>query len=141
MLLTDLDPDGLNIVRCYRFGADSLANDTTTHNNGIHWLGIKTHHVQAAASTTQSQQHRTSISSTTCRDPVSLLSARDRKLARHTLARIAARCPEADTIAEQLRLQTQTMLMMNVKAEMQWLDDAGDLTDWLDEQLVDAMYN
>lgn len=140
MLLADLDPDGLNIVRCYRFGADSLADETTSHNRGIHWLGIKTHHVQSAASTVKSQQRKTSISSTACRDPVSLLSARDRRMARHTLARIAARCPEADPVAEQLRSQTQTMLMMNVKAEMQWLDDAGDLTDWLDEQLVDALY-
>jgi meiotic recombination protein SPO11 len=27
------------------------------------------------------------------------------------------------------------MLMMGVKAEIQWLDEAGDLTDWLDFKL------
>ncbi|RDA95904.1 hypothetical protein CP533_5207 [Ophiocordyceps camponoti-saundersi (nom. inval.)] len=136
LVLTDLDPDGLNIFRCYRFGADGA------HNPGIHWLGIKTRHVQeAAAIVPASQLHqgseslRTSISSTECRDGISLLSARDRRMAAHMLARIAAQCPEGDAEAEVLKLETQTMLMMNVKAEMQWLDDAGDMTRWLDDEL------
>ncbi|RDA88550.1 hypothetical protein CP532_5870 [Ophiocordyceps camponoti-leonardi (nom. inval.)] len=136
LVVTDLDPDGLNIFRCYRFGADGA------HNLGIHWLGIKTRHVQeAAASIPASQLHqrreslRTSISSTECRDGISLLSTRDRRVAAHMLARIAARCPDGDAEAENLKLETQTMLMMNVKAEMQWLDEAGDMSKWLDDEL------
>ncbi|PFH63393.1 hypothetical protein XA68_12357 [Ophiocordyceps unilateralis] len=143
LLLTDLDPDGLNIFRCYRFGTDFVAHDAAAYNPGIRWLGIKTRHVQDAAHQFNQSQRltpsivfKTSISSTGCRDPISHLTARDRKLARHMLARITSRCPEEDAEAEQLKLETQTMLMMNVKAEMQWLDDAGDLISWLDEKLV-----
>ncbi|RCI09419.1 hypothetical protein L249_3758 [Ophiocordyceps polyrhachis-furcata BCC 54312] len=136
LVVTDLDHDGLNIFRCYRFGADG------DHNLGIHWLGINTRHVQEVAAKMpasklhqRSESLKTSISSTECRDGISLLSTRDRRMAVHMLARIAVRCPEGDAEAENLKLETQTMLMMNVKAEMQWLDDAGDMTKWLDDEL------
>lgn len=39
-----------------------------------------------------------------------------------------------DTAMEQMR-DIQYMLMTNVKAEIQAVDDFGDITDWLDQKL------
>ncbi|PHH87376.1 hypothetical protein CDD83_8963 [Cordyceps sp. RAO-2017] len=147
LLLTDFDPYGLNIFRCYRFGADAIGHESATLNPGIRWLGIKTRHIHDFAgssglpvdgSTRLPLHHAASrlpISSTSCRDPTSLLTPRDRKFAVSTLAKVSARGAADDTELERLRRELQTMLMMNVKAEIQWLDDAGNLNEWLDESI------
>lgn len=35
----------------------------------------------------------------------------------------------------ELQRELQVMLMMGIKAEIQWLDEAGNLTEWLDAKL------
>ena len=40
-----------------------------------------------------------------------------------------------DAEMEQM-LELQRMMMLNVKAEIQSVDNYGDITDWLDEKLV-----
>ncbi|EQL00317.1 meiotic recombination protein rec12 [Ophiocordyceps sinensis CO18] len=153
LVLTDFDPDGLNIFRCYRFGSDGTAHESAARSDGIRWLGVKARHIQDLAAVTRNSPVssdgsldvdsqpsarpaacRVSISSTSCRDPISLLTPRDRKLAACTLAKLSARHiddPELERIQRELRV----MLMMGVKAEIQWLDDAGNLERWLDDNI------
>lgn len=153
LVLTDFDPDGLNIFRCYRFGSDGTAHESAARSDGIRWLGVKARHIQDLAAVTRNSPVssdgsldvdsqpsarpaacKVSISSTSCRDPISLLTPRDRKLAACTLAKLSARHiddPELERIQRELRV----MLMMGVKAEIQWLDDAGNLERWLDDNI------
>lgn len=151
--LVDYDPDGLNIFRCYRFRSDAATQETGVTAPGIRWLGIKSQdlleremhldmsitaplgnqQLPNSQSSQESASSRTSISSTECREPVSSLSTRDRKVAVGILEKLsdARNDPEAVEVQREL----QVMLMMGVKAEIQWLDEAGNLTEWLDFKL------
>ncbi|KYK61682.1 hypothetical protein DCS_02825 [Drechmeria coniospora] len=145
-VLADFDPDGLNIFRCYRFGSGALLpGEPATYNPGIRWLGVKAHHMHAGMdiigptrfthhSMSTNPSSRTSVSSTSCRDPVGYLSHRDRTFAKGTLNRIDELVSVDDELAT-LKSELQVMLMMGVKAEIQWLDDAGNLFEWLNEHL------
>ncbi|KAM0264318.1 hypothetical protein ACHAQJ_000808 [Trichoderma viride] len=151
--LVDYDPDGLNIFRCYRFKSDTATQVTGVTAPGIRWLGIKSQdllereiyldmsitsspgsqQLPNSQSSEESASSKTSISSTECREPVSALSTRDRKVAVGILERLldAGDYPEAVEVQREL----QVMLMMGIKAEIQWLDEAGNLTEWLDFKL------
>ncbi|PTB42517.1 hypothetical protein M441DRAFT_137346 [Trichoderma asperellum CBS 433.97] len=151
--LVDYDPDGLNIFRCYRFRSNNAIQETDATTSSIRWLGIKSQdlleyetylnssirHSSASQQLTNSQSSeesnssKTSISSTECRDPVSFLSTRDRKVAVGILEKLLDVKDDAEVVEAQRELQV--MLMMGVKAEIQWLDEAGNLTDWLDFKL------
>jgi meiotic recombination protein SPO11 len=43
-------------------------------------------------------------------------------------------CETDDDVAE-LKLELQIMMVMGVKTEIQWLDEAGNLCEWLDERI------
>lgn len=151
--LVDYDPDGLNIFRCYRFRSGTAIQETDVTAPGIRWLGIKSHdlleyetylnssirHSSASEqlpnsqSSEESNSSKTSISSTECRDPVSLLSARDRKVAVGILEKLLDVRDDPEVVEVQRELRV--MLMMGIKAEIQWLDEAGNLADWLDFKL------
>ncbi|EHK42077.1 hypothetical protein TRIATDRAFT_166457, partial [Trichoderma atroviride IMI 206040] len=153
--LVDYDPDGLNIFRCYRFRSNTAIQETDVTAPGICWLGIKSQDLleyelylntlirhsspsrsQQSPTSQPSQESnssKTSISSTDCRDPVSLLSTRDRKVAVGILEKLLDVKDDAEVVKVQRELQV--MLMMGVKAEIQWLDEAGNLADWLDFKL------
>lgn len=149
-VLTDFDPDGLNIFRCYRFGSDALAHESTAYNTGVRWLGMQARHVHDFNATLQNSPpslerpsngsqsgtgSRASIASTTCRDPVCQLTSRDRKAVKGALERVSARYSD-DVEMVRLRRELQVMLLMGVKAEIQWLDDAGNITEWLDRNIA-----
>lgn len=142
MILVDYDPDGLSIFRCYRYGS---SNQTSIGNPGAQLLGIKTQQVlelqrkapkedsgSYQASTTRWM--RSSVSSTSCRDPITQLTPRDRKLALSTLDSLYDLIHKENESVELVR-ELQTMLMLGVKAEIQWLDESGSLATWLDERL------
>ncbi|KAK6453036.1 hypothetical protein FP744_10009288 [Trichoderma asperellum] len=151
--LVDYDPDGLNIFRCYRFRSNNAIQETDATAPSIRWLGIKSQdlleyetylnssirHSSASQqlansqSSEESNSSKTSISSTECRNPVSFLSTRDRKVAVGILEKLLDVKDDAEVVEAQRELQV--MLMMGVKAEIQWLDEAGNLTDWLDFKL------
>lgn len=147
MVLVDCDPDGLNIWRCYRRGP--LRPGTGIVN--MHWLGIRTTQtLQPGAKapglipdygTTEGSQlshssssQRSGISATATRDPVTQLSQRDRKMAMGMLKRLQDSDSE-DGQQLDLMWELRTMLMLGVKAEIQWLDEAGSLTEWLDREM------
>ncbi|KAL7919135.1 Spo11/DNA topoisomerase VI subunit A [Trichoderma austrokoningii] len=151
--LVDYDPDGLNIFYCYRFKSNTAIQETDVMAPGIRWLGIRSQDLleieiyfnnatrQPSASqqlpSSQSSQEscssKASISSTECRDPISSLSTRDRKVAVGVLEKLLDVKDDLEVV--QIQLELQIMLMMGVKAEIQWLDEAGNLTDWLDFKL------
>ena len=147
--LVDFDPDGLNIYRCYRYGSRGLKAFSQPCTN-MQWLGIKSFHLlqfhnmscelsnemnpSDSQSHGSSQTPRPSIASTNCRDPISPLTNRDRKHALATLQRHSA-TSGMSLDASELRHELQVMLMMGVKSEIQWLDDGGVMTDWLDNQV------
>ena len=63
------------------------------------------------------------------------LTTHDRKTAQRIFKALTARGDEFDhEETEQLR-EIQVMLMLNVKAEIQAIDNMGDLSDWLDEKI------
>ncbi|KAM4066577.1 type IIB DNA topoisomerase domain-containing protein [Hirsutella rhossiliensis] len=132
LVLTDFDPDGLNIFRCYRFGSDGAAHESAAQNRGLRWLGVKARHLQEFPLAPHAS--RASISSTSCRDPISQLTARDRKLATRTLLNLSTLCTD-DPELERLQRELRRMLMMGIKAEIQWLDNAGNLGGWLDDNI------
>jgi meiotic recombination protein SPO11 len=66
---------------------------------------------------------------------MSPLTQRDRKKAMEVMRAVCAGeglgRDEADVM-----LQLQRMLMLNIKAEIQAVDNHGDMADWLDEKLA-----
>lgn len=75
------------------------------------------------------------ISSTACREPISQLSLRDRKIALSTLRKVS---DSQDDLGE-VKRELQVMLMVGIKVEMQWLDESGDMSGWLDEHVGRAL--
>lgn len=156
MILVDCDPDGLNILFFYRYGSNTQRRATSVAITG--W-GIKTSHILDTGNrafvdnndrgrnrrrvrtdedmSTDSSQNSASgipISSTACREPVTQVSMRDRKLAIGTLKKLSA-LPQADNFAAELKMELQRMLMLGVKTEIQWLDESGSITQWLDREM------
>lgn len=63
------------------------------------------------------------------------LTPNDRKTCQRIFKAITARGDELDhEETEQLR-ELQVMLLLNVKAEIQAIDNMGDLSDWLDDKI------
>ncbi|KAK4224273.1 meiotic recombination protein rec12 [Podospora fimiseda] len=67
-------------------------------------------------------------------DSVAALTQNDRKKAMDILKDICSSENMDGDVPEQM-LELQRMLMLNIKAEIQAVDNYGDLTDWLDERL------
>lgn len=142
MILVDCDPDGFNIFFCYRYGSNRQRQSSIITVNG--W-GIKTGHILETGKETiadgnmgenssRNSSLASSISSTACREPVSQLSHRDRKLAISTLNKVND-LTRNDDVAEELKAELQRMLMLGVKTEIQWLDESGSITQWLDREM------
>lgn len=62
------------------------------------------------------------------------LSKRDRKVAVGIIQKLEDTEPE-DEQAKELMRELKIMLVLGVKAEIQWLDEAGSLTEWLDLEM------
>lgn len=156
-VLADYDVDGLNIARSYRYSVDPTSRNQPTLNPGIQWLGITTAQVLDLASSdpgllqNDSEQPMdkddsggevplaTGLGSTDCRGPVSQLTARDRKVAVGVLSALSKHAA-ADLVAEMLMSELQRMLLLGVKCEIQWLDESGNIVDWLDRELSKRLH-
>lgn len=64
----------------------------------------------------------------------SQLTTRDRKLAHEMVSRLSGSLDMRGEHEEHLR-ELQVMLMLNVKAEIQAVDNLGDITEWIDNKL------
>ncbi|KAI4635250.1 uncharacterized protein J4E87_000200 [Alternaria ethzedia] len=134
--LMDLDPDGIAILSTYKYGSYRLAHEDVTSTDtatpglpNIRWLGVKSHHMSG---TSLGEVH-TETSTKSQLQGLMRLTARDRNK--------AARMLEWNLCAEEgpekgWRQELQTMLMLNVKAEIQILDEMpGGLVSWLSDRL------
>ena len=69
-------------------------------------------------------------------EPLLKLTTRDRKMAISMLHGLCAKGDDADEEEMNQVRELQMMLMLNIKAEIQVVDNHGDITHWLDEKLV-----
>ncbi|KAI7777748.1 hypothetical protein LA080_003095 [Diaporthe eres] len=143
----DCDPHGIEIMRTYKYGSQRLSHEENTRVPGLQWLGVKIDDILRAnppaveedgsqSSPGQaSQSSQSSFGLLSQADSLMPLTTNDRKTAQRIFGAITARGNELDhEETEQLR-EIQVMLMLNVKAEMQAIDNMGDLSDWLDERI------
>ncbi|KAF4837556.1 Meiotic recombination protein rec12 [Colletotrichum siamense] len=129
--LVDFDPYGVNIMRCYSHGSRGHAHEVGVTVPSMQWLGIKSGdllgrrdlEVDDDAAFSRQQQSESSFESTDA------LKERDRKIAKTLLGNIP---DDLDEYSIECRRELQIMLFLNVKAEIQAVDDAGDISNWLD---------
>ncbi|KAJ3542404.1 hypothetical protein NM208_g4107 [Fusarium decemcellulare] len=144
LALVDYDPDGVKILKCYRYGSDKLGHEANLDTQAIQWLGIKsdqlmqncvaTDHSRSDAHNTRSQSSQMSITSTSCREPISYLNLRERAAAVSTLKKLSG-FSSSDIEVLEMRRELQVMIALGVKAEIEWLDESGDLCQWLDREI------
>lgn len=152
--LVDLDPDGLSILRCYQHGSESLSHESHANIPSMEWLGIKTGHIRQfdisqpregpegnESPTLHTSNPRSPVTSTGCKDAFRYLTVRDRELAARNLKKIVGvgQQREGDPATMETKGELQSMLMLGVKAEIEWLDESGDLFTWLDRELKNAL--
>ncbi|KAH7079721.1 meiosis-specific topoisomerase Spo11 [Paraphoma chrysanthemicola] len=134
--LVDSDPDGIAILSTYKYGSYRLAHEDVALSATpglslptIRWLGVKSHHIIR----TPVGECDTSPTTRLGLQGLMRLTARDRNK--------VSRMLEWDLCAEDgpeqgWRSELQTMLMLNIKAEMQILDEMpGGLVSWLSMEL------
>lgn len=63
------------------------------------------------------------------------LTMADRKTAQRIFSAITAGGDELDHEEMEQMREIQVMLMLNMKAEIQAIDNMGDLSEWLDEKI------
>jgi len=103
--LVDYDPDGLAILSTYKYGSRKLAHESADLQlPQLQWLGLRSKHIFSTVPGEQNEQG------------LLTLSTRDRRKA--TLMLGWDVLVDDDEICDELR----TMLMLNVKAELQILD-------------------
>ncbi|KAI8933214.1 hypothetical protein NX059_009849 [Plenodomus lindquistii] len=137
--LMDYDPDGIAIMSTYKYGSYRLAHEDMTSSDTpalslshIRWLGLKGHHM----SRTPVGESGTDTSAMPRLQGLMKLTGRDRAKATRML--------EWDLCAEhgpeqEWRQELQSMLMLNIKAEMQILDELpGGLVSWIQRELTQA---
>lgn len=149
--LVDYDPDGVNIFRCYKWGSAALEHEEEAKLPPLQWLGIKSCDLRdmpneapderLVGSSTRPQTAVTSRRVTTPPTGPSnrplRLTQRDRKLAVKLLGDLANEMDHDGVIAETV-LELQRMLMMNMKAEIQAMNDDGDISTYLERKLVEG---
>lgn len=147
--LVDYDPDGIGILRCYRYGSERLRHERESQTPSIAWLGIKSNQlVKVAYSITSNedpvqmlanneQASTPTMVSTSCREPISYLTPRDRNMAMGALKKSCG-LNSNDACLEMVQ-ELQIMLMLGIKAEIEWLDESGVLEQWLDNVLRDDL--
>ncbi|KAF5524213.1 Meiotic recombination protein rec12 [Colletotrichum aenigma] len=133
--LVDFDPYGVNIMRCYSHGSRGHAHEVGVTVPSMQWLGIKSDdllgsrdlEVDDDSAFSRQQQSESSFEATDA------LKERDRKIAKTLLGNIP---DDFDDYNIECRRELQIMLFLNVKAEIQAVDDAGDISGWLDTHMT-----
>ncbi|KAF2789689.1 DNA topoisomerase IV, alpha subunit [Melanomma pulvis-pyrius CBS 109.77] len=134
--LVDFDPDGIAIMSTYKHGSYRLAHENVTSKDAptlnlpqLRWLGVQSHQISRTPGT-ESDTDNDTIADV---QGLMRLTTRDRMRALKMLEWDL--CAE-DGLEQAWRRELQTMLMLNIKAEMQILDELpGGLTSWLSAEL------
>ncbi|KAJ3578028.1 hypothetical protein NPX13_g2542 [Xylaria arbuscula] len=128
--LVDFDPHGVRIMLTYKDGSRSLQHEQNATLDPLSWLGPRSIDVLEARMGQGSTARPV--------DTTLPLTLGDRKEAVRILS---LKMGDGDEAMENLDLirELQIMLLFNAKAEIQAVDDAGDLTKWLDNAITKAM--
>lgn len=129
-------------MRCYSHGSRAHAHEKRVTVPGLQWLGIKSDDLAGRrvpvcddgddddlglwVEDLQPDTPRNRF------DSANPLTTRDRKRAVNMLKDIGENIDGYDM---ECRRELQVMLFLGVKAEIQAVDDAGDISNWLDEQM------
>lgn len=132
----DLDPDGIAILSTYKYGSYRLAHEDVASMDApalslpsIRWLGVKRHHISRVSVT----ERDTNTSVMPELQGLVRLTTRDRCKAAQMLEWDL--CSETG-LEQEWRHELQLMLMLNVKAEMQILDELnGGVISFLSNEL------
>ncbi|KAF2106621.1 Spo11/DNA topoisomerase VI subunit A [Lophiotrema nucula] len=135
-IVVDFDPDGINIMSTYKHGSYRLAHEDGTDSGTpsinlpqLRWLGVQSHQL----SRLPAMGLIPCDGATTGDQGLTRMTARDRRKACQML--------EWDIVTEEggekiWRHELHTMLMLNIKAEMQVLEErSGGLASWLGAEL------
>ncbi|KIW53750.1 hypothetical protein, variant [Exophiala xenobiotica] len=125
--LMDWDPDGIQILKCYRYGSKKMAQEHGCNIPEMKWIGLKAEDV-----TRIGQGDNASMP----------LSMRDRAIALSMLTSEEWRDGSGALLPglEECTTELQQMLILNRKAETQILDESGDsLEEWLTVHLADEL--
>lgn len=126
-------------MQCYKTGSQSLSHEKDTTVPGLEWLGIRSAHLiegqQTPAPPSDARHLPESNDEALVRTQapsVMPLTMRDRKCASRLLETFRS---SEDSENDEYCRELQVMLFLGVKGEIQGVDDAGDLTDWLDRHM------
>lgn len=141
--VVDFDPDGLRIMQCYKNGSTSLGHEENLQVPGVIWLGVKSSDMLslrcAGNSPPPSQIPRgEDLSGGGGASVLVPLTIKDRKSAQRLLGAI-----EEDGINMEdvdCRRELQLMLFLGLKGEIQGVDNAGDLAEWLDNSIERSLH-
>lgn len=150
--LVDFDPDGINIMRCYKWGSAALEHEEALELPSLRWLGVKSSDLHDAPGRDQAVPPPFGPNTASQEDPIMAheatysrigscsrlvrLTQRDRKLAIKLLGDLAD-MDGRDTDVAEARRELQVILMMNVKVEIQAMNDEGDVAGYLERKLVE----
>ncbi|KAK0666403.1 putative meiosis-specific topoisomerase [Cercophora samala] len=165
--LADFDPDGISIIRTYQNGSRRLEHENEATVPSLRWLGVGSGDLLSsgenpALHNQEDQESQTTMSgeafqmletshnqrptkrprlsaSRNPSDTVSSLTLRDRRKGSDVLRAIWSVDQPSDEELEHAR-ELQRMLMLNIKAEIQAVDNYGDLSTWLDDKLCAGMH-
>lgn len=135
-VFVDLDPDGIHIMSTYKYGSLRLSHEDAPRTDApgvnlpnLKWLGVQSHQIDRKPG----NEGDTTTSELANAQGIRKLTDRDRKKAGHMLE--WGVCGEHGREPE-WRVELQRLLMLNIKAEMQILDEEpGGLVSWLGIQL------
>ncbi|TDZ59888.1 Meiotic recombination protein rec12 [Colletotrichum trifolii] len=135
LALVDYDPDGISIMRCYSHGSRAHAHEQGVTVPSLQWLGVRSNDVASRVARGglgfDDQYVNGALGS------INPLTQRDRTRARNIIKDLVE---ESDSHDVSCRRELQVMLFLGIKAEIQAMDDAGDMTAWLDEHMRDFLY-
>ncbi|EQB51284.1 type IIB DNA topoisomerase [Colletotrichum gloeosporioides Cg-14] len=142
--LVDFDPYGVNIMRCYSHGSRGHAHEVGVTVPTMQWLGIKSNNLVGRRDLEVDDDDLAEVPNPTFSrrqesksnfEATDALKERDRKIAKTLLGNIP---DDLDEYNIECRRELQIMLFLNVKAEIQAVDDAGDISNWLDAHMARA---
>ncbi|KAK1637656.1 Spo11/DNA topoisomerase VI subunit A [Colletotrichum phormii] len=138
--LVDFDCYGIAIMRCYSHGTRGHAHEKSTTVPSMQWLGIKSDdlpfHQNANPSPGSADggggQRRSGESTF---ESSSSLTLRDRTRAINMVREVSE---DGTDIDRDCRRELQVMLFLGIKAEIQAVDNTGDMSRWLDGHMRSA---
>lgn len=132
--LVDFDPDGIAIMSNYKYGSYALAHENITSASSagrglnlprLQWLGLNSSQLEIRPKDGGATGEEVASDG----QALMRLTVRDRKKARHMLT--GEICAEAGPQPD-WRRELQVMLLLNVKAEIQILEEqSGGISGWL----------